>query len=112
MKVIYIAGKYTAPDKKTKKNNIKFDEKTAQQVWKRGMAAICPHLNTKNWDNMIETEEFLEGYLSIVKKCDAVLMLNNWKDSEGAEAEHWLATTYNVPVFYNVNDLDRWNRMI
>ena len=40
MKVIYIAGKYTAPDKKTKKNNIKYAEKTAQQVWKRGMAAI------------------------------------------------------------------------
>ena len=112
MKVIYIAGKYTAPDQKTRKKNIKNAEETAKAVWKRGMAAICPHLNTKNWDNLLDTEEFLEGYFSIVKKCDAVLMLNGWKDSTGAEAEHWLATTYNVPVFYSVNELDSWNRMI
>ena len=112
MKVIYIAGKYTAPDQKTRKKNIKNAEETAKAVWKRGMAAICPHLNTKNWDNLLSTEEFLEGYFSIVKKCDAVLMLNGWKDSTGAEAEHWLATTYNVPVFYSVNELDSWNRMI
>ena len=112
MKVIYIAGKYTAPNQKTKKKNIKNAEEAAKAVWKRGMAAICPHLNTKNWDNLLDTEEFLEGFFSIVKKCDAVLMLNGWKDSTGAEAEHWLATTYNVPVFYSVNELDSWNRMV
>ncbi len=112
MKVIYIAGKYTASNEKGKKKNIKDAETVSKQVWKRGMAAICPHLNTKNWDKLIDADEFLEGYFSIVKKCDAVLMLNGWKYSEGAKAEHWLATTYNVPVFYSVSELDSWNRMV
>ena len=112
MKVIYIAGKYTDQNKKSINRNIDRAERISKRIWRNGMAAICPHLNTRGWNGILSQDEFLEGYFSIVKKCDAVLMLDNWKKSEGAKAEHWLAATYQIPIFYNIKDLKDWNHVV
>lgn len=112
MKVIYIAGKYTDSNKSLINRNIKLAEKMSKVIWRNGMAVICPHLNTKHWNGILSQDEFLEGYFSIVKKCDALFMLGNWKDSEGATAEHWLAASRHIPIFYNLKDLKSWNKIL
>ena len=112
MKVIYIAGKYTDGNKQSTNLNIDKAERISKKIWKNGMAAICPHLNTRNWNGLLSQDEFIEGYFSIVKKCDAMIMLDNWKDSEGAQAEHWLAASYGIPIFYNLNDLKEWKHIV
>lgn len=38
--------------------------------------------------------------LHILDKCDAILMLNNWKESNGAQAEHWFAKGKELEIIY------------
>ena len=41
----------------------------------------------------------------MLKRCDALIMTDNWLDSSGARAEHDLAIKEGIPVFYSLNEL-------
>ncbi|MBD1871930.1 DUF4406 domain-containing protein [Nodosilinea sp. FACHB-131] len=83
--LIYIAGPYRGDVKQ----NIENARKAAIAVWQAGHVAICPHLNTANFeeDSGLADEVYLKGDLVILQRCDACLFLPNWKQSEGAIAE-------------------------
>ena len=38
--------------------------------------------------------------LNIIKGCDVVFMLNNWKDSNGAQVEHYFAQGMGKKIMY------------
>ena len=38
--------------------------------------------------------------LNIIKSCDVVYMLNNWKDSNGAQTEHYFAQGMGKEIIY------------
>lgn len=108
MRVIYIAGKYTADTEWGVEQNIRRAERAAMWVWKRGMAAHCPHMNTRRWGGALDYETFMGGDFEILSRCDAVLAVANWKDSPGTKREIEHAAKKNVPVFYNLKDLLAW----
>jgi hypothetical protein len=39
-------------------------------------------------DNACSSEKFIEGDLEMLKHCDVIAMLPNWKKSEGAMIEY------------------------
>ena len=47
MKVVYIAGPYTAPDAWQRELNIRAAEMMAMEVAKLGAMPLCPHTNTR-----------------------------------------------------------------
>jgi len=102
--VIYTAGKFRGDIEA----NIAIAATVALQVWTMGCACICPHMNTAPWQGVLEDRVWLEGDLAIVAKCDAVLMLENWKCSEGATRERQLAMKLGIPVLYSIEELREW----
>lgn len=69
------------------------------------MAALCPHTNMRFFQNAAPDEVWLDGDLELLKRCDAVLMTDNWKQSSGARAEHDFALSLGLRIFYSLTEL-------
>ena len=113
MRVIYVAGKYKAPTEWELVQNIRHAEEVARRLWAEGWVVICPHMNTAHWGGLLEDPEedhllWLRGDLELVKRCDAIYMLNNWDKSSGARSEHELALKLKKEIIYeNQNENKR-----
>jgi len=62
---------------------------------------ICPHLNTF-WPITacgVPQDEYVRRDLIIVERCDGVVMMPDWEDSEGAVTEYLFARLHNIPVW-------------
>jgi hypothetical protein len=93
MQIIYIAGPYRGKSKIKVINyiqrqiNIFKARQVAGELWKLGYAVICPHSNSANFDGKCDDKIFLEGDKEILKRCDLVVLLPDWIESEGTKAE-------------------------
>jgi len=87
MKIAYVAGPYRAPTAAQRQDNIHRARQAAEALWKSGYAVLCPHLNTANMDGLVEDEQFLQGCLEMVRRCDLVWLLPGWRKSEGTVRE-------------------------
>lgn len=109
MKVIYIAGSYRGRTPWETRQNIHEAEGLAVAVWVNGMVALCPHTNCAHMDGVASEEIFLEGTLELMRRCDAVLLVHNWEDSEGAKREVEEAKRRGIPIFSTLAKLKEWN---
>jgi nucleoside 2-deoxyribosyltransferase len=103
-KVIYIAGKYRGPTPWAVEQNIRAAEEVAARVWAMGMVALCPHANSRHMEGVASDEHFLAGTLELMRRCDAVVLVPNWRDSAGARAEVAEAIRLGLPVVYSWGD--------
>jgi len=84
MKLIYIIGPFRAENVWLIEQNIRRAEEAALKLWKNGFAVICPHTNTHFFAGSIPDENFLTGYLEILKRCDAALCIEGYTTSIGS----------------------------
>lgn len=99
---IYIAGKITGLDFKVAEQIF---QKAADELRSRGHTVFCPTemfpLNPA-WD----WAEYMLADLRIIwHHADAILMLNNWKDSKGASLERHAAQLTDKPIYYSVDEV-------
>lgn len=101
MKVVYVAGKYSGKTRQEIENNIYVAELCAITLANMGIAFICPHLNSQGFEykSSADYEFYMQMYLSIIPKCDAVIMLPNYRESKGAMREMELALKNNIQLF-------------
>lgn len=99
MKVVYLAGPFRGANAWEIECNVRRAEILALRVWQAGAACICPHTNTRFYQGAADDTVWLHGDLEILKRCDALMMTEDWKRSEGATAEHRLAIDCHMPVF-------------
>ena len=105
MKVIYISGPISnhIPEGYDELHGKQLNVLNASQVAIRcieaGWAVICPHKNTSMFYN-IPWDIMLEMDCELVKRCDAILMLENWEKSPGAVRERKCAMDAGIPVYY------------
>ena len=96
--LIYIAGPYRGKVKE----NIAHARKVAIQLWEMGHTVICPHLNTANFDKdcNVSEEIIIQRDLNILIRCDALMMLIGWEESEGAVIEWAHAKEADIYIYY------------
>lgn len=100
MKVVYIAGPFRAENAWEVEQNIRRAETLSLELWREGVAAICPHTNTRFLQGAAPDDVWLKGYLEILRRCDALLTVEGWAHSSGAVAEVKEAQACGVEVFY------------
>lgn len=104
MKVIYVAGPYTADSHYKIQANIATAAETAVKCWKKGWAVVCPHLNTTNfqtyYDDKFDWHTIMDGDLELLRRCDAIVMITGWENSKGSRVEHEFAKDLGLPIFY------------
>lgn len=108
MKIIYIAGAYRSPTAWQTQQNIRDAEATAATVWELGLAALCPHTNSAHMEGVTSEETFLAGTLEMMRRCDAILLVPNWKQSRGTLAEIEEAKRLSKPIFYSFTRFKLW----
>lgn len=110
MKVIYIAGPFRGLNSWDMEQNIRRAEELALAVWLAGAAALCPHANTRFFQNAAPDQLWLDGDLEMLKRCDAVILTRDWRRSKGAMVERDVALRSRIPVFDELSDLREWLR--
>jgi hypothetical protein len=120
--VVYVAGPFRAQSSHVRlfdaemrnvgvtncwevEKNIRRAEELAWQVWAAGFTALCPHTNTRFYQNSLPDDTWLEGDLVLLSRCDLVLMTPDWERSAGARAERDFALAHGIPVFYDLRAL-------
>ena len=105
MKLIYIAGKYSGETYSEINNNIRRAEDASIKLWARKWAVITPHLNTAHFEKYekvggVDYNTWINGTMEILKRCDAIFMLNDWAQSEGSISEHQFAINNGYDIYY------------
>ena len=108
MIVVYIAGPFRGPNAWAIEQNIRRAEELALAVWRSGMAALCPHTNTRFFQGASDDDVWLQGDLELLLRCDAVLLVPGWERSQGAMAERARAIEGDIPVFEDLDRLQEW----
>ena len=98
-KVFYIAGPYRGDSKEGVISNIKKAREVSLDLWIRGYAAVCPHMNTAFFDHHMEDRDILEGDLAILSKCDGIVVLPGWESSQGTLQEIRFAGERDIPTY-------------
>ena len=110
IKLVYVAGPYTGKTKLERNINIERARFVGMALWKVGFAVITPHLNSIYMDDYedLPPEVYYEGDLVILERCDAIFMLKGWEDSKGSVIEHTFAKENKIPIFYNMEEILKW----
>ena len=112
MRLVYIAGPYRGPNAWAIEQNIRRAEDVAAQVWRAGLAALCPHANSRHMDGLTSDANFLAGTLEMLRRCDAVLLVEGWQRSTGSCAEVQEAMRLGLPVMYAWGDESEVSRIL
>lgn len=112
MKVVYIAGPFRGPTPWDVEQNIRRAEELALAVAEVGAMPLCPHTMTRYFDKQCNDSFWIEGTMELLRRCDAIIMTENWERSSGARGEYTEAQKLNFPIFHEVriDELEEWLR--
>ena len=101
MKTIYIAGKYTGKNYNEVQENIERAESAALKLLEKGWNVFIPHKNFSHFENKIDFKQtdWMKRCIIFLNKFDAIFMLDDWKDSEGAMEEYNHASAINLSIY-------------
>lgn len=98
--LVYIIGAYSG----NVDENIQKAEDVSLRLIRDGFHVITPHKNTSGYENyedgVLTYRTWIEMDLNILSRCDAVFVMNNAKDSKGAQIEIEYAKKLGLKVMY------------
>lgn len=97
--MIYLAGALRGNIIK-KTINMITAKKWALHYWKSGYIVYSPHLNS-GWLDTPETDKFvLPANLEILRRCDKLVVMPNWRNSRGTIQEVKFAKKHGIPIVW------------
>lgn len=110
MKLVYIAGPFTAKNGFELAQNINRAEEYAMVVAKMGAVPVCPHTMYRNFAWTITDSFWYRATMDLLKVCHALLMVHRWRNSAGSLNEVNYCTTAGIPAFYapDLDQLEKW----
>lgn len=95
---VYISGKITGLPKEEYMYNFNQAERFLK---KRGYSVINPaRVNGELPEDTTTYEEYMEVSLKLLSFCDAIFMLSDWTDSNGATIEWNYAMSHGIKAMY------------
>lgn len=100
--LVYVSGPYTNG---IIIKNIEAAEAVSVQLMRNGFDVICPHKNTGGYEKYedIPYDQYIAMDLNILERCDAIYMMSNWRESNGAKIEMQRALEKGIPVILGEN---------
>jgi hypothetical protein len=117
LKLIYVAGPFTAPTPDAVRDNIRRAAALGHEVRKLGAGAIVPHLigapyihgaSAANHEDSFGYQWWIAETLEQMKRCDAVIMVDGWETSNGSRGERDAARARRQPCFLTLAQLKEW----
>lgn len=105
MKLIYVAGPFRAPTLAAIQRNIDRARDVAVALASAGLMPVCVHTmeglamhDIQQGDN---GQFWVDGTLEIMRRCDAVVLVDGWQNSQGTLGEIEEARKLGIPVYLN-----------
>ena len=73
-----------------------------------GIAAICVHSQGRFMVGIGDYATWMPGDYELIRRADAVFLLDNWKDSPGATCEREFAMDNGKHIFYDFHKMNQW----
>ena len=110
VKMVYCAGPFSAPTREGVEANIAAMVRLGIEVAKLGGFPVVPHSNTSapEYEQVQPYPFWIEGTLELMRRCDAVMLAQNWAQSSGARGERLEAIGIGMPVFETLAELAGW----
>lgn len=108
--LIYIAGKFRGPTPYAVRLNVERARDVGLKVAEAGGYPVIPHTMTCDFDKLLTDEFWRAGTLEMMRRCDAVFMLQDWPKSAGATAERAEALDRGIEVLHGIADLQIFMR--
>jgi nucleoside 2-deoxyribosyltransferase len=110
MKTVYVAGAMSANNLPTVMQNIHRGILLASEALEAGYAPFCPHLDVfyqllRGTDLNLETQQFYDYSMEILKRMDYILVCSNSSESKGTKAEIAMANRMGKPIFFSVEEM-------
>jgi hypothetical protein len=82
-----------------------------------GFTPFCPAIDFMYFLSLREGERITEPMIKRIskdwlKRCDAILMTEGWRQSLGSVAEKELAEELGLPVFYSIEEIIEYNKKL
>ncbi len=106
--VIYVAGPYSGADPWEVEQNVRRAEEAAYEIETLGAATVCPHTNTRFQDRRTPYRQKVETTKEVMRRCDAVFFLPDWRESDGARGEYTEAAARGMARLYSLDDVREW----
>jgi len=116
-KRVYIAGCYSADNVLQVLDNIRIGMRMGTELMLKGYAPFCPWLDHQfqfmlQGDEKFEVKDYYEYSMSFLEACDCVFVLPNWEKIHGTSKEIERAKELFIPVCYNIDQLEKWDKKI
>ena len=108
MRVVYIAGRFSAATQWQRRRNVHAAESLALAVAEAGAIPLNPLKNTEEFWGQLAEEFWYEGTRELLCRCDAMILVPNWEGSKGVTDELGVAKLNDIPVFERVDELKKW----
>jgi nucleoside 2-deoxyribosyltransferase len=102
VKIAYVAGPIghsPAVNAWEREKNIRAAEDITLELLRAGYAVICPHTTCRFMDGVLPRETFIKADLSLLGRCDLMVLTDDWVRSPGACGEVEFAVDHHIPVF-------------
>lgn len=100
MKIVYVAGPYTANNAWAIEQNVRNAELAGLYVVECDAMPIIPHANTRFFHGLKTPDFWYEGTLELLRRSDAILLFTGYEKSRGAMEEHREAVDLGLQIFY------------
>lgn len=91
---IYISGKITGIEEEARALFAQAEEELRAQGHEPTNPMALPHLHDKEWHSYMRED------IKALCSCDAICMLPNWHNSQGAKLEYTIARALGITIFF------------
>lgn len=104
--LIYLAGPITATATKSTEDHVAAAVNVYLRLIRAGLPAFCPHLTAAFPSAFgILYDTWMAYDYAVLDRCNAVLMLDGWRESRGAMLEREYARQHGLTVYEDVDTL-------
>jgi len=108
VKVVYVAGPFSALTPEGVEAHIQAAEEWGRQIADLGAVPLVPHSIGRHMQQIQNYAWWTDATLELMDRADAVFFLPGWTESPGSRGEHAVATRNDQPVFYDLESLKDW----
>lgn len=110
MEVAYVCGPYIGQDYFEIDRNIVAARDIAFELWKKGYAVVCPHMNSAHFETVyhllgMENSDFMKAGLELVRRSDILVLVDGWERSEEAKEDIEFAKELGLTIYEIVEDV-------